>query len=323
MLTQLDGRHQQNFRMMLRSLALTPASPAGLISPGVLAVPSRPLTPDGALQEAQLFAAEAYGATLGLIYYRSLGDTLRAAWDRSIDRKIDATGSLMESQIGSARDAWVSYMKSGVQNPNAQAAQRAGSMSAQISRQKLDFLTALKWKKMATFPGSSADVVNDPKIIGQNPWSQSDTEFQQAVSQEVGATNPSEQPSFNYGLDGRARGKSVSESASAVLNTMMTAKMTGYLDSFLELGEDKIASMLMLGIESLSVRVVKKVPIADLIVDWIKDLITEKAIERLVESYKTDRDRRLQLVGWGWGSYQDPALASLPGITDFTRQVVR
>ena len=323
MLTQLDGRHLQNFRMMLRSLALTPASPAGLIQPGILSVPTRPMTPDGALQEAQTFAAEAYGATLGLVYYRSLGDTLRAEWDRSIDRKIAATASTMDSQIDSARNAWVATMQSGGQDPHGRARQAAASAAAQINREKLDYLVALKWKKAATFPGSLADVVNDPRILGRNPWCQSDSEFQQAVSQEVGSTNPSEQPSFNYGLDGRARGKSAAENAGAIMTTILTAKMTGYLDTFLEMGEDRIAGLLLHGVESLSIRVVRKVPIADLIVDWIKDMITEKAIDHLVEAYRIDRDRRVQLAAWKWGSYQDPVSASLPGSTDFTRQVVR
>lgn len=173
------------------------------------------------------------------------------------------------------------------------------------------------------FPGTTSEAVNDPKTVGQNPWCQSDSEFRQAVAQEVGATNPQANPSFNYGMDRKKREETAHETAAKALNTILTSKITSYLDKFLEMGEEKLPGLLAHGIGTAAAEITNKIPIVDLIIDWIKDKIAERALDNLVEDYRTDRDRRLCLAGWRWGLYTDPEAASSPGPNDFTRQVLR
>ena len=276
----LDGQHSQNFLMMLRSMKMQPFSPAGVMMPGVLPAPNQPMTPEGAMAEAGLFAAQAYGATLGLCYYRSLGDTLRKKWDDKIQESIDDCRKGMTADFATAQSAWRKVIESRGQNPAARAEQAAVSTSVQNKRKKLDFMIALQSKKQSTFSGSSGAAINDPKKVGQNPWCQSDSEFRQAVAQEVGATNPQAVPSFNYGMDGKKREATARETTAKVLTTILTSKITTYLDKFLEYGEEKLPGLLAHGIGLTFTEVTHKIPIVDLIIDWIKDKVAEKCSRR-------------------------------------------
>ena len=283
-------------------------------------VPSRPMTPEGSLQDALTFPGQAYGATLGLVYYRALGDPLRAQWDAAIDRRIDETRTAMSDQMDVARRSYITFMQSGDAKSPALQQRASASAAAQLLRQKLDFLMSLKTKKTATFP--NAATVNDVLVMGQNPWCLSDSEFYQAVSQEVGATNPQAHPSFNYGLDGEARETSPAEMAAKLFQTALNAKMTSFLDDLMEIGEKKIAGLLASGMQHMVFYVVRKVPIADMLVDVVSDMVQDRAQGRLVQAYRTDRERRLWLKTLSWGLYQDPPPASRPGANDFKAQVI-
>ena len=89
---KLDVNHARNFHFMLRSLRVVAGANAlgGAQSTSNSAPASVQVTRDqaGLETEAKAFQPMAYGATLGLVYYRMIGDQHRLMWDEAIARQM-------------------------------------------------------------------------------------------------------------------------------------------------------------------------------------------------------------------------------------------
>lgn len=106
---QLDARHARNFDLMMRSLRISAGSNvfSGTQSTINKVNSSTQVTFDreGLVTEAKAFQPMAYGATLGLIYYRMLGNQHRLMWDAAISRQIGQSAIMHSRLVQDRRDA--------------------------------------------------------------------------------------------------------------------------------------------------------------------------------------------------------------------------
>ncbi len=147
----------------------------------------------------------------------------------------------------------------------------------------------------------------------------SDSEFETVVAGELQVSVPNPKPILprEFGTERREDNE-----AGKALGTVLTAKSAKFIDKLLEVGVERIADVLSRGVTKVGLYAVRKIPFADLIVDWIKDKVAGNALNQLVNDYKVDRERRLFLNRLGWGTYQDPERPRPLSASDFSRQVM-
>ena len=317
----LDVSHQQNLRWILQVLGLSRLMPGSVPALGI--APSIPIRPQPiplktvaygskphldslmassseSIVEVEVanFAPIAYGAALGLIYYRALGDMARAAWDSKIQRVIDETREQMKDVLNAGRRNWQAAAQNGGSNPAFQKSlQDLGTQREALSR-KLDFFISLQSAKEAVFSGPRFKDFNDDSVVGRTPWCQCDAEFRFSAWQMLSgeAKGP---PVFNRGWDNERPEKTLKQEVSDAFNTILKAKATHYLDLFLELGEPVLKGALREGFELI----IRHIPVADLVIDWIQDKLAEMRISGLINLYRQDEQRRFYLKSLDWGTY--------------------
>ena len=330
----LDPHHRQNLRWMLQVLGLSQIMPASLPSLGVapgsqLSVQPSPLAtvpygdkskPDQfmasrneATVEAEIADYEvlAYGATLGLIYYRAIGDVARSAWDRQMQKTIDDARNQMQSVLDAGRTNWEKVRQSGGPTPAFRQAYQDLVVKKQALSRKLDFFVTLQGCKQSVFSGTRFVEFNDDSVVARTPWCQCDTEFRfaawQILSGEAGGP-----PVFNRGWDKEQREKTLRQEIYDAYSTILKAKLTGYLDKFLELGEPLLRGALRDGFELI----IRHIPVADLFVDLVEDKLAEMKLNSLIHQYRQDEQRRFFLKALDWGTYtrMDPVGTPAGGV---------
>jgi hypothetical protein len=244
------------------------------------------------------FEVEAYGAVLGVIYYRVIGDAARAAWDRRMQAAIDRARNQITAIMNQGQGNWNAAHTNGPSAAFSQSYQRLGAQK-QAVQQHLDFLVALQGVKQQVFSSSRFAAFNDDKIVAKTPWCQCDAEFRftawQMLSGEASAA-----PVLNRGFDTEQREKTLREQIAAAFNTILTAKVTDYIDEFLDMGVDLLKGSMREGVEL----VIRNIPIVDVIVDIVKDLLAEAQIKSLIEAYRQDEQRRYFLTSLHWADYE-------------------
>ena len=284
-------------------------------------VPVRPGAAKDEVDEAADFEALAYGATLGLVYFRALTPPLRDRWEQKMVQRVTQLNRDLMVATSANRENFATA-NGGFAPPSSTQYQnwRASTLKDQAIRKQVEFLSALLYCKGRVFPQNSDGAVNEDVKVGQYPWCQSDSEFEQVVAGELTVSRPNPQPVVPRGF-----GTEVVEDKAAgkILNTVLTSKSSQFIDKLLEIGEEHIAERLSKGVSTAGLYVVRKVPLADLIIDGIKDKIAGNSLEALVTRYRLDRARRLFLKQLSWGTYEDPKTPRPPSAADFSRQVMR
>ncbi len=244
------------------------------------------------------FEVEAYGAVLGVIYYRVIGDPARAAWDRRMQDAIDRARQQITSILAQGRDNWTAASTSGPTPAFRQSFEKLGAQK-QAVQQHLDFLIALQGTKQQVFSSSRFVEFNDDKVVAKTPWCQCDAEFKFTAWQMLSgqASGP---PAINRGFDAEQREKTLKEQISAAFNTILTAKVTEYLDKFLDMGVELLKGSMREGVSL----VIHHIPVVDVIVDIIKDLFAEAQLKSLIEAYRQDEQRRFFLTSLHWADYE-------------------
>ena len=317
----LTQQHRENLRWCLQVLKIQRQRPSSMGGPGV-AQATMPAGKQGplanvpvekggkpqAMQEGQdtadveaeiaNFDVEAYGAVLGVIYYRVIGDPARAAWDRRMQGAIDRARQQMDSIMTQGRNNWMAAGTSGPTPAFRQSFDRLGAQK-QAVQQHLDFLTALQAAKEQVFSSSRFVDFNDDKTVAKTPWCQCDAEFKFTAWQMLSgqASGP---PAINRGFDAEQREKTLKEQISAAFNTILTAKVTEYLDKFLDMGVELLKGSMREGVSL----VIRHIPVLDVIVDIVKDLFAEAQLKSLIEDYRQDEQRRFFLTSLHWADYE-------------------
>jgi hypothetical protein len=256
--------------------------------------------------EISNFEIEAYGAVLGLIYYRVIGDMARAAWDRRMQGAIDRARQQITSILAQGRDQWNGARTNGPNAAFRQSYDRLGAQKMAV-QQHLDFMIALQSTKQQVFSSSRFAEFNDDKIVAQNPWCQCDAEFKFAAWQMLSG-EASAPPVFNRGFDTEQREKTLRQQIAAAFNTILTAKVTEYLDTFLDMGVELLKGSMREGVEL----VIRHIPIVDVIVDIVNDLFAEAQIKSLIQRYREDEQRRFFLTSLHWADYDRLSPVGLP-----------
>ena len=316
----LTAQHRANLRWSLQALGMhqiMPSSMGGLgvaqtTMPGGRQAPLATVPFDGskpqsltesrdtATVEAEIanFEVEAYGAVLGVIYYRVIGDTARAAWDRRIQGTIDRARQQINSIMDQGRNNWTAARSNGPTPAFTQSYERLGAQK-QAVQQHLDFLVALQTVKQQTFSSSRFKEFNDDKVVAKTPWCQCDAEFKFTAWQMLSG-QASSPPVLNRGFDNEQREKTLREQIASAFNTILTAKVTEFLDKFLDMGVELLKGSTREGIEL----VIRHIPVVDIIVDIVKDLYAEAQIKSLIEQYRQDEQRRFFLTSLHWADYE-------------------
>lgn len=331
---RLDPNHRRNLEWMLQVLDLSQLMRRSLPSPGVApggSLSSRPAplatvpyeghptadrmmqSGDAAFKEAEVAELEltAYGAVLGLIYYRAIGDTARATWDLKIAQSIDGLRDQMSSILSHGQANWQQARQAGGASPAFLKSYQSLGRAKEVVSQRLDFMVSLQQKKQSVFPSSRFIEFNDDSVVARTPWSQCDAEFHYAAWQMMSgeATTP---PVFNRGYDKEAREKTLREEVSNAFNTLLQAKLTDYLDKFLEMGAPLLKGAMRDGFEII----IRHIPVADYFVDYVADFIAERKLANLIDQYRVDEQRRFFLKQLSWGTYTrlSPVAAPSEGV---------
>ena len=297
---RLDAKHRDNFNWLLRTLHLSAGD-------NVVAGPQSTLnmTPGSAIgrdtagleSEAKPFEPIAYGATLGLVYYRAIGPQARLQWDVAMQREIaegmNGHRTAMQARQQLSMDMAITP---GVSNNLDWLRKRdANAATVQNFARYSDFMLTLKQKKEAVFPSANEEALNKPDVIGRNPWCLgTKPEFTDAYKQVFGSPGTAT-PSFYTGAP--AEKETLAQNAEKMFGKVVEAKVTEYLSLFLEKGSE----MLLKGAMREGMNYVCKFPVVDLLVDWLKDRMAAKELAELKTAYALDMDRRKSLFAKGWG----------------------
>jgi hypothetical protein len=302
---RLDVKHRDNFNWMLRSMNLHAgdnivAGPQSTLN----MTHGAPIGRDtgGLEDEAKPFEPIAYGATLGLVYYRAIGPAARFQWDAAMQREIkdglNGHRTAMEARRQLSMDMAVTPGISS--NPDWIRRRDANALTIQNFARYSDFMLTLQQKKNAVFPGANEELLNKPEVIGRNPWCLgTKPEFTDAYKQVFGSPGTAT-PSFYTGAP--AEKETLAQNAAKMFGKAVEAKVTEYLSLFLEKGSE----VLLKGALREGMNYVCKFPVVDLLVDWLKDRMAERELAELKTAYALDMDRRKSLCAKGWGV--NPAL---------------
>ncbi len=107
-------------------------------------------------------------------------------------------------------------------------------------------------------------------------------------------------PAINRGFDAEQREKTLKDQISAAFNTILTAKVTEYLDKFLDMGVELLKGSMREGVSL----VIRHIPVLDVITDILKDLFAEAQLKSLVEDYRQDEQRRFFRTSLQWAEYE-------------------
>ena len=303
---QLDANHARNFHLMLRNLRIGAGGNvlAGAQSTFNEAPRSTQVTRDlaGLETEAKAFQPMAYGATLGLVYYRMIGDQHRLMWDEAIAKQIRSSMITHMNALNARRD--ISYSLNAnpslsrdpawakTRDTNAQTIQNYARYAA--------FLATLQAKKMSVFPGMSDEILNNPLVIGANPWCLGTRPEFSSAYRDVWGTPAHADPSFMRAT--AAEKEAMNQLAGKMAEVAIEAKAVEYLYKFLEKGSD----MALRGSLRAGMSLVCKIPILDMLVDYIKDLRKDAHLKEVQKLYVDEMERRMFLFSLKWGIWPQP-----------------
>ena len=326
----LNAQHRSNLRWSLQVLGLSQLRPVSMGALGVaqgtaLQASPGPLTTvpygdreqpvsmteskDTAVVEAEIagFEAEAYGAVLGVIYYRALGDTARARWDQRMQQTIDKNRAQMEAIEDKGRASWMQARSGGQPLPAFRDSYKRLGEQMQDVEHHLDFMVALQQVKQSVFKGSRFADLQDDSVVVRTPWCQSDQEFRLTAYQMLSGQAKAP-PVINRGYDEEEKKKALRDELVDAFNTILDSKISDFIDKFLELGVSFTKGALKIGLEEIT----NKIPIGDLIFDKIKDALAEMQMKALETQYRQDEQRRFFLKNLHWGTYQREGATSRP-----------